>query len=258
VHADAITVNNGIDALRAKAKGLMQGLEAEVHLVVDVLLPAERLVDALKAFRQEFPTVSLHLHTEGLGAVTQLVAERVATVGISGPLDTAIEGLTRIAVGQVHLIPVAAPDHPLARAGRNPSGAGREHIQLVLTDRSTLTKGRDFGVVASRTWRLADIGSKHMLLKGAIGWGNMPVPMIADDLATGRLVQLDGPDLRGGDYVFTAIYRTDTPPGPAASWLIRRFQEQMAESPGIKPARAGRARPTGKAKAKSRSRRSSR
>jgi len=125
------------------------------------------------------------------------------------------------------MIPVAAPDHPLALQERNLPGAGREHIQLVLTDRSALTQGRDFGVLSSRTWRLADIGAKHMLLKEGIGWGSMPAPMIADDLAQGRLVHLDMPDAKHLEYFFEAIYRTDTPPGPAASWLIARFLGQV-------------------------------
>lgn len=56
----------------------------------------------------------------------------------------------------------------------------------------------------------------------------MPAPMIADDLAAGRLVHLDMPEANGGDYMHEAIYRTDTPPGPAASWLIGRF---LAQSP---------------------------
>ena len=51
VLAEARTVTNGIDGLRAKVRGLLQGLEAEVHLAIDVLLPADRLVDALRAFR---------------------------------------------------------------------------------------------------------------------------------------------------------------------------------------------------------------
>jgi DNA-binding transcriptional LysR family regulator len=226
VLAEARTVANGIDGLRAKVRGLLQGLEAEVHLAVDVLLPAERILDALRAFRSEFPTVTLHLHVEAMGAVTKLILDRVATVAISGPLDAGVGGIERIGVGSVTMIPVAAPDHPLALQGRNAPGAGREHIQLVLTDRSPLTQGRDFGVVSSRTWRLADLGAKHMLLKEGIGWGNMPAPMIADDLAQGRLVHLDMPDAQSSDYMMEAIYRTDTPPGPAASWLIARFLEQ--------------------------------
>jgi DNA-binding transcriptional LysR family regulator len=161
-----------------------------------------------------------------------LTLDRVATIGISGPLDHGVDDIERIDVGSVMMIPVAAPNHPLALQGRNAPGAGREHIQLVLTDRSPLTQGRDFGVVSTRTWRLADLGAKHMLLKEGIGWGAMPAPMIADDLAQGRLVHLDMPDARGGEYMLKAIYRTDTPPGPAASWLIARFLGQVALSPG--------------------------
>src|ERR1700761_8565095 len=44
VLAEARTVTSGIDGLRARARGLLQGLEAEVHLVIDVLLPAHRVV----------------------------------------------------------------------------------------------------------------------------------------------------------------------------------------------------------------------
>lgn len=226
VLAEARTIHNGIDGLRAKVKGLLRGLEAEVHLVLDVMLPAPRVVDALKAFRAEFPTVSLRLHIEALGAVTQMVLNRDATLGVSGPLDSGIAGIDRIAVGSVELIPVAAPDHPLARDGKNAPGAGREHEQLVLTDRSPLTQGREFAVQGTRTWRLADLGSKHMLLREGIGWGNMPVPMVQEDLETGRLVRLDMPDALGGSYALEAIYRTDSPPGPAGRWLIERFRAQ--------------------------------
>jgi DNA-binding transcriptional LysR family regulator len=228
VLAEARTVSNGVDGLRAKVKGLLQGLEAELRVALDVMLPASRVVDALKSFRAEFPTVSLHLHVEALGAVTQRVLERSATLGVSGPLNAGLSGVERIGIGSVELIPVAAPEHPLARARRNRPGAGREHVQLVLTDRSPLTQGKEFAVLGTRTWRLADLGSKHMLLREGIGWGNMPMPMVREDLESGRLVHLDMPDCRGGDYSFDAIYRTDSPPGPAASWLISRFQGQVS------------------------------
>jgi DNA-binding transcriptional LysR family regulator len=231
VLAEARTVYGGVDNLRAKVKGLLQGLEPEVHLALDVMLPTERIVDALKAFRTEFPTVTLRLHMEALGGVTQLVLDRVAAVGVSGPLpgNAGVAGVERIGVGNVVLIPVAAPDHPLVRSQSRP-GAGRDHVQLVLTDRSPLTGKIDFAVTSPRTWRLADLGSKHMLLKAGIGWGNMPLPMIREDIEAGRLVHLDLPDSRGGVYSLEAIYRTDTPPGPAASWLIERFKQQASEA----------------------------
>ncbi|MBN8943734.1 MAG: LysR family transcriptional regulator [Rhizobiales bacterium] len=228
VLSEARTIASGIDGLRAKVKRLHQGLEAEVRLALDVMLPAVRVTDALKAFRGHFPTVSLRLYTEALGAVAQMVLDRTAGIGVSGPLpgDAGVDGIERIGIGSVELIPVAHPDHPLARPGRNDPGAARDHVQLVLADRSALTRDIDFAVVGTRTWRLVDLGAKHMLLKEGIGWGNMPEPMVRDDILAGRLVRLDLPDCVGGAYRFEAIYRTDDPPGPAASWLIARFSGQ--------------------------------
>ncbi len=180
----------------------------------------------MQAFEATFPTVTLRLYVEALGAVTQLVHSGVADIGISG-VDATLPGIERIKVGGVELIPVAAPSHPLA-AGRAQPGAARDFVQLVLTDRSTLTEGRDFSVIGVRTWRLADLGSKHALLLAGIGWGNMPEPMVHDDLAAGRLKRLDLPEWLGGFYALHAIHRTDTPPGPAAAWMIRHFSQQVA------------------------------
>ncbi|MBT2187492.1 LysR family transcriptional regulator [Sphingobium nicotianae] len=223
VLAEARTVAVGLDGLRAKVKGLLDGLEAEVSLVVDVMLPADRLAVVLRAFQAQFPTVALRLHVEGLGAVAALVMDGRADLGIAGPVAAQIEGLERCTAGSVALVPVAAPDHPLARAERLLPGAAREHIQLVLTDRSPLTAGRDFAVNSPHTWRLSDLGAKHALLREGIGWGNMPLPMIEADLVAGTLVRLAMPDQPGGRYRFSAIHRPDAPPGPAAGWLMKRF-----------------------------------
>jgi len=229
VLAEARTVAQGIDGLRAKVKGLLDGLEAEVHLAVDVMLPTRRLGEVLRAFRAEFPTVTLRLHVEALGAITSLVLEGKAVLGISGPLAAGVNGIECESAGSVPMVPVAAPDHPLGRMDPIPPGAGRDHVQLVLSDRSPLTAGRDFAVMSPRTWRLADLGAKHALLREGIGWGNMPLPLIEPDLVAGTLVRLAMPESPGGMYRFSAIWRRDAPPGPAASWLRARFVDAGQE-----------------------------
>jgi DNA-binding transcriptional LysR family regulator len=226
VLSEAQTVSVGVSSLRAKVSGMLGGLESEVSIVVDVMMPTARVVDALQAFEKKFPTVALRLHVEALGAVTQLVLSGVATVGISGPEHKGLAGIEQVRVGGVQLIPVAAPGHPLARSATNRPGAARDHVQLVLADRSTLTTGRDFGVVGIRSWRLADLGSKHALLVAGIGWGSMPEPMIRADLEAGRLKAIDLPEWSNSFYAMQAIYRTESPPGPAAAWLIERFARQ--------------------------------
>ncbi|WP_158808275.1 LysR family transcriptional regulator [Beijerinckia sp. L45] len=219
VLVEARALAHGFDKLRARVKGLSGGLEAEVRLVVDVMLPTVLLVDTLKAFQTTFPTVPIRLHVEALGAVSQLVLDGVADLGVGGPLLIEAEGLEFIPFKGLTLIPVAAPGHPLAKANV-PVGAAREHVQLVLTDRSTLTAGRDFGVFAVETWRLADLGAKHALLLAGVGWGSMPEPMVREDIAGGRLVALDLPDCQGGSFSLHVIYKSHAPPGPAGRWLI--------------------------------------
>jgi DNA-binding transcriptional LysR family regulator len=223
--AEARAIAQGIDALRAKVKGMLDGLEAEVDLAVDVMLPAERLARVLRAFALEFPTVQLRLHVEALGAIIAMVLAGTAMVGVSGPLSAGTDGIEQLAAGSTALVPVAAPHHPLGRSTSIAPGAGRDHLQLVLTDRSRFTEGRDFSVISPKTWRLADLGAKHALLREGIGWGNMPLPMIEPDLTSGALVRLAMPDHPGGTYRFSAVWRRDAPPGPAASWLIEQFVE---------------------------------
>jgi DNA-binding transcriptional LysR family regulator len=223
--SDSRTIAMGLDGLLAKARGLIGGLEAEVALVVDVMLPTHLLVEVLDAFRAAFPTVSLRLYVEALGAVAQLVLDRVASMGVSGPLSVRLDGLEQNPIGMVKLIPVAAPSHPLSRhKGPLPTSTARAHIQLVLTDRSPLTEGQEFSVIAVRTWRLADLGAKHALLLAGVGWGSMPEVMVREDLAAGRLVRLALDAWDDSLYPLQSLHRTDSPPGPAARWLIERLR----------------------------------
>ena len=249
VLAKARGVSAGVDDLRATVKGLLEGLEAEVVLVVDVMLPTTRLVDAVQAFEATFPTVKLRLHVEALSAVGQMVQAGVANIGIGGGLHTAEPGLEQIHVGDVEMIPVAAPNHPLARGDPNPPGAARRYRQLILTVRSPFSEGQDIGVFSADGWRMADLGAKHALLLAGRGWGNMPEPSVHADLAAGRLVRLQLPEVRGGAYPLHAICRTDGPPGTAAAWMIQKFVDQNAmertkatDSPGnrSRPVRGGR------------------
>jgi len=98
--------------------------------------------------------------------------------------------LELVHVGEVEMISVAAPNHPLARSRPIAPGAARRHRQLILTVRMPFSEGPDVGVFAAETWRAADLGAKHALLLAGVGWGNMPEPNIRADLAAGRLVRL--------------------------------------------------------------------
>jgi DNA-binding transcriptional LysR family regulator len=138
---------------------------------------------------------------------------------------------------------VASPTHPLASLkGPIPARVVAQHRQLVLTDRSELSQGKEFGVLSPNTWRLADLGAKHAFLRAGLGWGGMPVGVVETDLANRSLVKIRIEDVPEGTLVMpmSAGFRTDTPPGPAGRWLIERLKSNIA--PRAKPAKARRGR----------------
>jgi DNA-binding transcriptional LysR family regulator len=227
--ADARRIGLLVDEMRARASGLRRGLEAEVALAVDVLFPTCTLVEVLRDFAAEFPTVSLRLCVEALGGVAQRVLDRAAGFGVGGRVTAACPELGWRRIGEVVLVPVAPPSHALAAiADPIPQAAVRDQLQLVLTDRTRLTEGQDFGVHALRTWRLGDLGAKHAMLLAGVGWGNMPEHMVADDLAAGRLVRLKLEDATEYRFELGLVSRTDHPPGPASRWLAERLGRALA------------------------------
>src|SRR5436309_14272882 len=124
---------------------------------------------------------------------------------------------------------VASPTHPLASLkGPIPARVLAQHRQLVLTDRSELSQGKDFGVFSANTWRAAGLAAKDAFLRAGLGWGGMPVGVIESDLANGSLVKIGIEDIPDANLVMamSAVFRTDTPPGPAGRWLIERLKSK--------------------------------
>jgi len=226
--ADARSVVANVDLLKARAKGISHGLESELSAVVDVLFPIEAIAESAKEFRDRFPRTPLRLYVEALGGAYQPVLDGRCSLGVVGSLPVAPDPITLERLQGLPMIMVAAREHPLAQiAGVIPKTELVKHIQLVLTDRSALTSGREFGVMSPLTWRLGDLFAKHAFLLKGLGGGGMPVHAVKQDLLEGRLVKLSIEDLAEESLILpmSAAYLTAKPPGPAGRWLIERLKQ---------------------------------
>ena len=217
-----------VNGFTLQARGIAGGLEPELSLVVDSMFPMSALTEALAGFQAQFPSVQTRLHVETLGAAVQALLDGAVDLGLVTEFASGFPELERTAVGEIELVPVAAPGHPLALAeGVLEPDALRDHNQLVLTDRSALTAGKDYGVAALRTWRIADLGAKHAMLLAGLGWGSMPLHMVRDDLDAGRLVSLRLSSWDRSDRMprlpTVVAHRRDHALGPAGRWLLARL-----------------------------------
>ncbi len=232
---DARRIVAGLQEMRARAKGLKQGLEAEISIAISTMVPAEAVVAVLRDFREHFPTVALSLNVGELGMVMDMVLSRKAGIGIGGALMRQDDDLVVEKIGHSFMLPVVAADHSLALIER-PLGLGdvREEVQLVVTDASGITKGRDFNVLSYKTWRVSDIATKYQLIKGGLGWGGLPASLVHSDLTNGSLKVLDLEAYEQGEYPLFALRRVDTPAGPAGQWLATAFQQRLSACPSQK------------------------
>ena len=222
-----------MDLFKAKAKGLSDGLEPEVAITVDVMFPMDSLTTAVTEFQSRFPDTPLKLYIEALGAVLQPVLDGLCAFGVAGPVVTELPLLKTEPLPGVPMCVVVAPGHSLsAHAASVSFEVMAEQVQLVLTDRSSLTSGRDFGVLSSRTWRIADLGAKHAFLRAGLGWGAMPRATVARDLLSGDLVEVVIAGLDPANYLMPmhAVYPAARPPGPAGRWLLERLQSNDPSS----------------------------
>lgn len=219
------------DALKAHARNMAGGLEPELSIVLDSMFPQSLLTTVASEWADVFPSTPLRVYFEALGAVAQAVLDQRCSIGVIGTLQTVPPDLSKEWLFSLQGVTVAAPSHPLATVGDTigPDLAER-HVQIVLTDRSMLSAGLEFGVLGKQSWRVADLSTKHAFLCAGLGWGHMPYPSVAEDIAEGRLVALE---LAGkptqAKMPLSAVYRSDAPPGRAGRWMIERLKSVMAD-----------------------------
>src|SRR5579862_5800875 len=226
---NARAVADQVDGFKARAKTLREGLEPELSLSIDVMYPMSALIDAVAKFRDTFPHTPLRLFVEVLGAVIEPVLQGTCQIGVVGSLPELPETMHGELLLDVPMVTVVAPTHPLASYKRIiPQSELQRHVQLVLTDRSTLSKDKSYGVFSKNVWRLADMGARHAFLRAGFGFGNMPRFMVEDDIANGKLrvIRIELPSNAKLLMPMRAVYRKEAPPGPAGRWLIEHMSRR--------------------------------
>jgi len=238
--ADARTVAGRIDLLKARAKGLAGGLEPELSMAVDVMLPDAAFTAAVAAFQKEFPATLLRFDVES-SAVIEPVLDGRCSIGIVGSWALVPPRITREPLLSISVHTVVAAQHPLAtQRGPIPITALAEHIQLTHVNPSDISGAFGARLKVPRVWRLSQLGAKLAFLRAGFGFGVLPLHAMEADLASGALVEITTEDApRGGRLVeMWAVHRTDSPPGPAARWFIDRLKKEHAPPVKREPSRS--------------------
>jgi DNA-binding transcriptional LysR family regulator len=220
--SDARDILLRVDTMRARARGFSDGVELELSIIVDTLFSTALVGAAIAQMTRDFPATAIRLSVEPLGGPLQALIEGRYTLAIMVGEDFRDPAIAFDSLSTVSLVSVAAPLHPLAALSADrelgvPDLA--DHVQIVLSDPTKRSEGRNFGVLSTKTCRVTDQGAKHDLILAGVGWGRLPVWQVEDDLQLGRLVRLRTASLGRHGQTESEIYlarRLDEPFGPAA------------------------------------------
>ena len=228
---DARHLLRGADTLRARAESIAAEVEPELTLAIDAIFPNDILMASLQALSAAHPCLPVTLYTEALGAAEQRLRDGAARLGICSLLPTGgARDLEVEFLAAIPLVPVVAAAHPLAA---EPGPLTRDvlegHVQLILTDRSSLTAGMSGGVISRRIWRFVDLGSRLDYLLAGFGWGSMPQHMVAEHLDAGRLKRLDLKENNGRlvSIPLHIVHERGRAPGRAGRWLLDDLRKRL-------------------------------
>lgn len=245
---DARSILLKVDFMRARARGVAQGVELELTIVVDTLFPLPPVAAALKEVRDALPSVRLGLAVEPLGGPLQALREQRCDLAIVAGEDFLDPRIEFELLQAVPVVAVAAADHPLATMAAHRAVGVEDltpHLQIVLEDPTPLSEGRDFGVLSPETLRVQAQEAKRALILAGAGWGRLPLWTIARELAEGRLVPLPIKALGRAGTAQTPAYlahRMDHVAGPAGI-ALRQALHRHAKAfldPGPSSVRAHR------------------
>ena len=213
------TVRQGKD-LKAYAGVLSRGNEACLRIAIHGALAPETWLHLLAPVAEQFPDTVIELHSgEGNAPLRQLLSgEADLAIAISSPVDNVAMEVERQTLGEVEFVNVVQAQRLTQPVEQ--SLALLPQILVADFDDPDAT----FGVAQGhRYWRVGDHRTKVAAIVAGIGWGSVPVWMVASLLAddTLRPVVYRGIG-QHSKHPFFIYHRREVPLGPVAAYIWQR------------------------------------
>lgn len=179
--------------LERRVQRIATGWEAELRIVVDAIIPVERIYPLLERFYAAGHGTQIRLTYEVLGGTWDALATDRADLVIGAPGDMpARNGLaSRLLCPDSKFVFAVAATHPLATwPGVIPGSELARHRAVVIADTSQELDARSIGIIEGQdALRVPDIRAKASAQVAGLGIGHLPHWLAAPELAAGRLIE---------------------------------------------------------------------
>lgn len=208
------------------ARRASAGWETEITLAVEVLFPTWLMLRCLARFGAESPQTRIEWLETVIDGTQEALRDGLAQIGIAPVVPPSMAGEPLMTV---RFVPVAAPDHPLHRLGREITLRDlRRHRHLVVRD-TALRRNRDSRTIdAAQRWTVSAMATSIGAASRGLGFAWFPEDKIRQELASGQLKVLP---LQGGSERSAALHLVIPDPdgaGPGTRRLAAIIREEVA------------------------------
>ncbi|RAT12423.1 MULTISPECIES: LysR family transcriptional regulator [Lonsdalea] len=217
------------DKLTTDAEALARGWETHVTIVVEALVPTERLFPLLDKLAQKANT-QVSILTEVLAGAWERLEQDRADIVISPDVHfRATSEVNTRKLYSVKCVYVASPDHPI----HNEPEPLSEVIRVKYRGVAIADTARDRPVLTVQLLdkqprlTVSTMDDKRRALLAGLGVATIPYELVAQDIAEGRL-RVVSPESTFESQIIMAWRRDNM--GEAKSWLLREIPKVLRES----------------------------
>ncbi|MBP0597662.1 LysR family transcriptional regulator [Herbaspirillum sp. LeCh32-8] len=211
--------------LEQRVKRTATGRETELHIVLNSLIPFDKMVPIIEAFDREQSGTRLRF-TPGVltGAWEKLIegrADLVVGVTLDGPEVVRTSGRFQMQeLGTVDWVFVVSPKHPLAQAAEPLSAElVRSHRAIAVGDNSQSLPTLTMGLLSGQeTLTVATVADKLDAQLAGLGCGHLPRIWAEPHLASGALVEKQTLAAKPNDNFMVAWPKAEQ--GKSLKWFI--------------------------------------
>jgi DNA-binding transcriptional LysR family regulator len=212
--------------LERAARKTSAGWEPVIWVAAEILFPAWLMLVCLDRFGLESPQTRIELLETVLDGTPEALQSGLADLAISPRIPPNFNGEPLM---PVRFIPVAHPEHPLHRLGRDVTLRDlRNHRHLVVRDSGLKRDNRAATVEVAQRWTMTNMATSIGAACRGYGFAWFPEDKIRGELADGILKPLP---LRGGRERTVQLYLVFGDPdaaGPGTRRLAEIIREEAA------------------------------
>ena len=219
-------------ALERAARKVSAGWEAEISLAVETVFPTWLMFECLGRFGEESPQTRIEWRETVIDGTAEALQSGTADLAISPQIPQGHAGELLI---HARFVPVANPEHPLHKLGRDLSTRDlRKYRHLVVRDTGSQRDTRTASVDVAQRWTVTNMATSIGATSRGYGFTWLPEDKIRLELKEGSLKILPMRDGRERTLPLYLIIADRDAAGPGTLRLAEILREEATRSKPVR------------------------